>query len=142
MADETVQTEKVNPFVEEVKELNSKAEGKGLRWFTGFTRGRNTMAIKFQGFDESKPETLPASLQEFMDLTGVKSETDLVSFAIAGYNDVLYKQASDPIAEYVDKTWDDEKVTAFRNIVRNFVKTTGKSVEEIVAFVKPMVSAS
>ena len=56
------------PFNEKNKALGTS---KGLRHFTTSTRGKGSMFINYQGFDTDKPETLPADLKEFAQITGV-----------------------------------------------------------------------
>lgn len=134
---EVVETEKVNPFKAEVDAENAKASGKGLRHFYGNTRGKGSMPIRWSGFDESKPDTLPTDIKEFTQLTGVTSSEKLLEFLITGFNDAQYTAASDPIAEHVNAAWDDDTKTQFRNVVRNLSKAMGKSIDEVVTMVKP-----
>ena len=134
MADE-VKDEKVNPFEAEAKEDNATRSGVGLRVFTGFTRGKGSMPIKWEAFaSDSEPKTL----QEFIDLTKA-NQNDILRYAIVGYNDEAYTAASDPIAEHVNKLWDDVTQTQFRLVVRNLSKATGQSIEDVVSMVKPGV---
>lgn len=140
MADvETVETEKVNPFQAEAEETNKSRSGKGLRVKYGFTRGKGSIPIKWEAFDESQPDTLPVSFEEFMALTGVKAEKDLVDFLVTGFNDSQYTAASDPIAEYVNPAWDKETQNQFRLVVRNLSKAMDASIESVVGMVKPGV---
>lgn len=121
----------------EVEALNATKTGKGVRARVGRTRGKSSIVITWDAFDESKPETLPTTIQEFMDITGVKDEPSLVNHLIAGFNDASYTAASDPLAEFVDYTWPPEAQTQFRLVVRNYSRGASVSLEDAVALIKP-----
>lgn len=144
MADEVQKNEeeKVHPFKAEVDAANAALKDKGLRHFYGNTRGKGSMPIRWQAFDESKPDTLPADIKEFTQLTGVTSAEKLLEFLVTGFNDSQYTAASDPIAEHVNPTWDDDTKIQFRNVVRNLTKAMGKTIDEVVAMVKPGIEAN
>ena len=118
------------------KEENETRSGKGTRVQVGATRGKSTMNIKYEAFDLTVPASLPETVAEFVSLTGTTAEEDLVRFLIDGYNDYQYRQASDPIAEFVENGWPDELKTAFRSTVRGLVKG-GLTLERAVGMVKP-----
>lgn len=126
-------------FEKEATAENAKKTGKGLRTTVGATRGRSTMNIKYQAFDESQPDTLPTTVEEFVAITGIKSNSELASLLIVGFNDRAYTEASDPIAEFVNKSWPDELKAQFRIVVRNLAKMQEISIEDAVKFVKPGV---
>lgn len=142
MAEETVKNEETtekNIYEDEVNAANEKRSGKGTRLKCSNTRGKGSIAIKYEYFDESKPETLPTSMEEFTTLTKIEEETVLVKLLISGYNDLKYTEASDPIAEYVNLEWDDARQLAFRSIVRSMTKNAAgtMSLEEVVEMIKP-----
>jgi hypothetical protein len=122
--------------------LNEGKSGKGLREFLGMTRGRNPLEIQYQNWNESLPDTLPLTLSEFMDLRKVTDEKDIVRRLILGDNEILYTEASDPVAEYVESTWSDDVKKQFRLVVRNYATATGVSIEDAVALIKPGIVAS
>jgi len=122
---------------QEANVTNAGRSGIGVRLRVGQTRGKNPMVIGWEAFDESKPETLPTSIQSFMDVTSVKDEPSLVSFLIGGFNDAMYTAASDPLAEYVDLTWPADAQTQFRLVVRNYSRGAMVSLEDAVALIKP-----
>ena len=126
---------------EEVK-LNEGKTGKGLRIFLGMTRGRNPQKIQYENWDESQPDTLPLTLSEFMDLRKLTDEPAIMRRLILGDNDVLYSEASDPVAEFVEKDWPEDVQKQFRIIVRNYSNATGISIEDAVALIKPGIVAS
>ena len=126
-------------FEKEATAENKTKTGKGLRTAVGATRGRSTMNIKYQAFDESQPDTLPTTVEEFVSITGIKSNSELASLLIVGFNDRAYTEASDPIAEFVNKSWPDELKAQFRIVVRNLAKMQEISIEDAVKFVKPGV---
>ncbi len=121
----------------EAKVENEKRSGVGVRVRVGQTRGKNPLVITWEAFDESKPETLPTSIQSFMDTTFVKEEPSLVSYLIGGFNDAAYTAASDPLAEFVDSAWPPDAQTQFRLVVRNYSRGANVSLEDAVALIKP-----
>ena len=75
-------------------------------------------------------------------MTGVTSEYEkdkicLVSLLIAGYNDAMYTNASDPLAEFVEATWPEEAQAQFRLVTRNYSRGAGVPLEDAVALIKP-----
>jgi hypothetical protein len=118
-------------------EENSKRTGVGVRVRVGQTRGKSPLVITWEAFDESKPETLPTKIPQFMEVTGVKDEPTLVAYLIGGYNDANYTAASDPLAEFVELTWKDDVQTQFRLVVRNYSRGANVSLEDAVALIKP-----
>lgn len=127
-----------------VTEMETKAEatnkartGKGTRVRVGQTRGKNPQVISWEAFDDSKPDTLPKSLEEFTSLVPGLDEPTLVSYAIDGYNLAQYTAASDPIAEYVNPAWPDAIKAQFRITVRNYSNATQTAIEDAVALIKP-----
>lgn len=113
------------------KTENESRNGVGLRVMVGATRGKNTQNIKYEAFDESKPDTLPGSIAEFASVTNITEESKLVEFLITGFNDFQYKQASDPIAEFVNAAWPDDVKLAFRTSVRNYAKAMEEPIDEV-----------
>ena len=124
------------------KVLNEGKTGKGLRVFLGMTRGRNPLEIQYEQWDESLPDSLPLTLSEFMDLRKLTDEKDIMRRLILGDNDVLYSEASDPVSEFVDKSWDEDVQNRFKVSIRNFSRDSGLSIEEAVAIIKPSVVAA
>lgn len=121
----------------EADATNAGRSGVGTRVRVGQTRGKNPMVISWEAFDESQPATLPTTIEQFMTVTNVKDEKDLVSFLIGGLNDANYTAASDPLAEYVDLSWPPEAQTQFRLVVRNYSRGAQVSLEDAVALIKP-----
>lgn len=130
------------------KELNASRTGKGTRVFVGLTRGRNPQEIQYENWDDSQTATLPDSLSEFMDALKARGvndkamESEVVRRLILGDNEILYKEASDPVAEFVESSWTDEVKKQFRLVVRNYSNATGVSIEDAVALIKPGIVAS
>jgi len=122
----------------EVKQENEKrAKNVGTRMFVGKTRGKGSQVITYENFDDSIPESLPTSIQQFMDVTNQKDEPALVKFLIAGYNADLYQAASDPLKEFVDPTWPEDAQTQFRLVVRNYSRGANVSLDDAVELIKP-----
>lgn len=116
---------------------NAELKGVGVRKRVGQTRGKNPVVIEWEAFDESKPDTLPTSIKQFMEVTGVDKEPELVAYLIGGFNDAAYTAASDPLAEFVDLSWPPEAQTQFRLVTRNYSRGAGVSLEDAVALIKP-----
>jgi len=121
----------------EADATNATRSGIGTRVRVGQTRGKNPIVISWEAFDESKPDTLPTTIQNFMEVTNVKDEPTLVSYLIGGLNDANYTAASDPLAEFVDLSWPQEAQTQFRLVVRNYSRGASVSLEDAVALIKP-----
>lgn len=120
-----------------VDATNSTRSGLGTRLKVGRTRGKSSSVITWEAFDDSKPETLPTTIQQVMDVTGKKDEPTLVDLLIRGFNDASYEAASDPLADYVEATWPPEAQTQFRLVVRNYSRGASVSLEDAVALIKP-----
>lgn len=121
---------------------NEGRTGKGLRVSVGMTRGRNPQMIQYESFDESQPDTLPLTLSEFMELSKVQDEKAIVGFLVEGFNSDSYRNASDPVAEFVDASWPEDVQKQFRIVVRNYSNATGVSIEDAVALIKPGIVKS
>lgn len=135
-----------NALLEETQkkadETNKTRTGKGTRVRVGQTRGKNPQVITWEAFDDSQPDTLPATLSEFMEITKTNDEKMIVTFLIDGYNSGQYTAASDPIAEFVNPAWSDDVQRQFRLVVRNYANATGVSIDDAVALIKPGIEAS
>jgi hypothetical protein len=127
---------------EKAKEINSTRTGKGTRVKVGSTRGRNPQVISFEAFDEAQKETLPTTLSEFMEITKVQDEPTIMEYLIDGFNSSNYTLASDPVAEFVEASWEDDVKKQFRLVVRNYSNATGVSIEDAVALIKPGIVAA
>ena len=126
----------------EEKKLNEGKTGKGTRTFLSMTRGRNPQKVQYENWDESQPETLPTTLSEFMELRKLSDEPSIMRRLLLGDNEIFYKEASDPVAEFVDLSWSEEVQKQFRLVVRNYSNATGVSIEDAVALIKPGIVAS
>jgi hypothetical protein len=107
----------------------------------GKTRGKNPRSIEYEAFDLEQPDTLPKTIKEFMEVTKVEKEPELVELLVNGFNDAQYSAASDEIGEFINDAWDKEYQSQFRLTVRNFSKISGKSIEEVVTMLKPAIDA-
>lgn len=122
---------------------NATRTGKGTRVKVSLTRGRNPQPISYEQWDDSKADTLPTTLSEFMDLRkSVADEAGITRRLILGDNEVLYSEAADPVAEFVESSWDADVQTRFKVTIRNFARDSGLSIEDAVAIIKPSVVAS
>jgi len=141
-AEKTEQEKALEAKTKEVAADNAKRTGKGTRLRVGQTRGRNPQVITFEAFDESLPDTLPATLSEFMTLAKTDDEKLITSYLIDGYNSASYTLASDPIAEFVDAAWSEDLQKGFRTSVRAYSVNAGVSIEDSVALIKPGIAAA
>lgn len=115
------------------------AEVIGLVVKKGKTRGKNPREIEYLAFDLEVPGTLPKTQAQFMEVTKVTAEVDIVSLLINGYNDSSYSAASDEIGEFINDEWDKETQLQFRNAVRNMSKLMNATIEDTVTMLKPGV---
>jgi hypothetical protein len=123
-------------------EVNASRTGKGTRVKVGSTRGRNPQVISFESFDESLPDTLPKDISQFMEITKVQDEPTIMGYLIDGFNLAQYTTASDPVAEFVDPSWDDDIKKNFRTVVRNYAAGAQVSIEDAANLIKPAYLAS
>ncbi len=126
------------------EKLNAGKTGKGTRTFLGMTRGKNPREIQYENWDNSLPDTLPKSLGEFMTLSGLdkltgegESEAAVVRRLILGDNDILYAEASDPVAEFVEASWPTDVQKQFKMIVKNYATALTISIDDAVDAIKP-----
>ncbi len=130
------------------KELNASRTGVGTRIFLGMTRGRNPQEIQYENWDESQPTTLLTTFAQVLDLhktrgqEGDVAEKEIVRRWTLGDNDILYQEASDPVAEFVEQTWPEDVQKGFRLVVRNYSINAKVSIEDAVALIKPGIVAS
>lgn len=124
------------------KELNSSRTGKGKRIELAMTRGKNPQEIQYEAWDESQPDTLPKDLNEFMTLSKVEDEKEIVRRLILGDNEIAYTEASDPVAEYVEASWPEDVQKQFRFVIRNYSTGAKVSIEDAVAAIKPAFTAA
>jgi hypothetical protein len=117
-------------------EENAKRTGVGPRLKVGATRGKNPTVITFENFDRSKPDTLPTSVAQFMEVVTSEQST-LLDYLIRGYDEAQYEAASDPLAEYVSSVWSPEVQLTFRTAVRNYAKGLGLELEDAVNIIRP-----
>jgi hypothetical protein len=116
---------------------NAKRSGVGTRIKVGSTRGKATQNIKYEFFDESQPDTCPKTVEQFVNITGIKANSELCELLIVGFNDKQYTEASDPIAEFVNPAWPDDVKLQFRTVVRNLAKMQNITISEASDLVKP-----
>lgn len=122
------------------KAENEKRTGIGTRLKVGRTRGKGSIVITYEQYDESQPDTLPKTIAAFLEdakLDAVNDEPTLVQYLIAGRNEEMYTAASDPLAEYVEPTWPPEAQTQFRLVVRNYSRGANVPLEDAVNLIKP-----
>jgi hypothetical protein len=120
-----------------VVEMNAGRTGKGTRAGFNWTRGRSSSLFYYEAFDESQPDTCPATTSEFLDLTKIQDDKILVSYLIAGYNDAAIANASDPVNEFIEPSWSPEVAKGFKLVVKNYAANVGVSIEDAAGLIKP-----
>jgi hypothetical protein len=92
-------------------------------------KGNEGKKITYQGISETAPRPdnpLDAALQL---VTG-----DMQAFwdrYVVGFNECAYEALADPIAKYLDDSWDDDKKKNFRLTVNAMSKFLGKDKDEV-----------
>ena len=135
LAEKQAEVDKVNV----ARQVDGK-NVKGTQLRMGQTRGKNPQIVTWEAFDESKPETLPKDVGEFMHLTekyGSGTEANMLAWVIDGFNSSQYTAASDPVAEFVDASWPDDIQKNFRMAVKNYSVATGASLQDASDLIKP-----
>jgi len=120
--------------------VNKGRSGVGTRQKVGATRGKNPQVITYEAFDDSLPDTLPKSVEQFMSVVTSK-ESELTDYLIRGLNAANYEAASDPLAEFVVASWAADVQLTFRTAVRNYSKGLGISLEDAVNIIRPGFTA-
>lgn len=138
-AEETARKEALDAAQKAADETNSKRTGKGTRLSVSSTRGRQSTPVTYESFNEDVAGSLPESIQEFMELSGVDDEAQIVSFLVTGYNDFSFRKASDPVQEYINPVWPSEVAKSFADSVKTLVKNGVMELEAAVALIKPQV---
>lgn len=141
-ADEQTRKDAMEAAEKNAETQNATRSGKGTYLAVSSTRGKNPTPITYESFDESKPDTLPESVAEFVSLTGIGDEAALVAYLITGFNDNSFRIASDPVAEFVNSAWPAEVQKSFKDSVKTLVKNrVFGSIEDAVMLLKPQVEA-
>jgi hypothetical protein len=92
-------------------------------------KGNEGKKVNYQGISEDAPRPdnpLDAALQL---VSG-----DLQNFwerFVLGYNEYSYTAVADPIAAFLDASWDADKTKNFRMTVNAMSKLTGRDKEEV-----------
>lgn len=120
----------------EADNTNKTRSGVSTRVMVGRTRGKGSVVVSWEAFDRAIPESLPKDLQEFVNFTNSK-ESDVLDYAIDGYNQAMQTAASDPIAEFVNPQWSDEMQNQFRIVVRQYSRGVKVPIETAVSLIKP-----
>lgn len=92
-------------------------------------KGNEGKKVEFQAISETAPRPdnpmdaalnlVNGDLQEFWDRY------------VLGYNEYAYNAVADPIAEFIDSSWDADKVKNFRMTVNAMAKLTGKDKSDV-----------
>jgi hypothetical protein len=116
------------------------------------TRGKNTREVEYKGIgkfvtetekDKDGKETVTSRLVTNGVLTDIKDALafcdgkmqDLLDAFAVGFNLNAYKGVSDALAEYIEDSWTEGQIGAFRLAVNNLVKLN-IPLEKAVEFAK------
>jgi hypothetical protein len=124
------------------KELNAGKTGKGTRTAIGLTRGRSPQMFEYEAFDETQPDTLPTTTDEFLSITKVNDDKVIVQLLIDGWNALQFSLGSDPVGEFVDASWPEDVQKSFKIMVKGYAANAGVSIEDAVAIMKPGIMAA
>ena len=124
------------------KEANKDRSGVGTRVSFFYTRGRSNMLLSAEQWDETQPLTLPKSVEEFLSYHATQDgkaleDSEILKRLILGDNEINYKEASDPVAEFIDFSWPEDVQKSFKVTVKNYASMNEISIEEAVALIKP-----
>ncbi len=92
-------------------------------------KGNEGKKVKFQAISESEPRPDNPMEAALNTVSG-----DLQAFwerFVLGFNEYAYEAVADPIAEYIDSSWDADKTKNFRMTVNAMAKLTGKEKGEV-----------
>ena len=92
-------------------------------------KGNEGKKISYQGISETAPRP-----DNPMDAALQLVNGDLQEFwnrYVLGYNEYSYEALADPIAKYLDDSWDDDKKKNFRLTVNAMSKFLGKDKDEV-----------
>lgn len=92
-------------------------------------KGNEGKKINYQGISETAPRP-----DNPMDAALQLVNGDLQEFwnrYVLGYNEYAYEALADPIAKYLDDSWDDDKRKNFRLTVNAMSKFLGKDKDEV-----------
>ncbi len=92
-------------------------------------KGNEGKKINYQGISETAPRP-----DNPMDAALQLVNGDLQEFwnrYVLGYNEYSYEALADPIAKYLDDSWDDDKRKNFRLTVNAMSKFLGKDKDEV-----------
>jgi hypothetical protein len=117
-------------------EVNAGRSGIGTRQVVGATRGKNPQIITYEQWDDSQPDTMPKSYEQFVEIVK-PTAAQFIDFLIRGQNAALYEAASDPLAEFVVASWPAEVQSTFRQAVRNYSRGLGITLEDAVSTIRP-----
>jgi hypothetical protein len=94
-------------------------------------KGNEGKKVEFQSISESAPrpdnpldaalQLVKGDLQEFWDRY------------VLGYNEFSYNAVADPIAAFLDTSWDADKVKNFRMTCNAMAKLTGRDKEDVAS---------
>lgn len=92
-------------------------------------KGNEGKKVKFQAISESaaRPDN---PMEAALNLVG----NDLQEFwdrFVLGFNEYAYNAVADPIAEFLDSSWDTDKQKNFRMTVNAMAKLTGRDKAEV-----------
>ena len=101
-------------------------------------KGNEGKKVQFQAISETAPRP-----DNPMDAALTLVNGDLQEFwnrYVLGYNEYAYEAVADPIAEFLDSSWDADKTKNFRMTVNAMAKLTGKDKSEVAQALLAQIS--
>lgn len=93
-------------------------------------KGNEGKKVQFQAIAEGPRPDSP--LEAAMELVNNDAQ-DFWDRFVLGYNEYSYQAIADPIAAFLDESWDADKTKNFRMSVNALAKLTGREKEEVAA---------
>lgn len=92
-------------------------------------KGNQGRKVEFEGISDTapRPDNVIDAAMQFVN-------QDLQAFwdrFVLGANEYAYEAVADPIAAFIDSSWDSDKVKSFRASVHAIAKFTGKDKEDV-----------
>ncbi len=113
------------------------------------TRGRNSREVEYQGVgrvenpgtenEQVVTDGVLTSFEDALTLPGVEGNTQIALDLLArGYNQYRRDEALDvdEFAEFIDSSWDADKVSAFKRSVRALAKVAEIEISDAATLVK------
>jgi len=103
-------------------------------------KGNKGTKVQFEGIDETAPRP-DNPLEVAMNLVKGEAQEFWERF-VHGFNELAYEAVADPIAEFINPAWDDDKKKNFRLSVNAMAKVLGKDKDEVAKAIAEQINAA